>query len=80
MSNDVVVAWVGNIRSGVSWSFCFLVRIRNAVSQVVVEVESLLVAPSAGVVLESGFSTVGVVENGLIGAFSVFLFELPPAL
>ena len=26
-------------------------------------------------VLESGFSTHGVVENGLIGAFSVFLFD-----
>ena len=31
-------------------------------------------------VLETGFSTVGVVENDLNEAFFVFLFELPTAL
>ena len=45
-----------------------------AVSQVVVGMVFLLVAPSAGGVLESEFSTLEVVTNGLIEAFSVFLF------
>ena len=51
-----------------------------AVSQAVAEVAFLLVAPSAGVFLKLGFSTLGVVENGLIEAVSVFPFEFPPAL
>ena len=29
MSADVVVTWVGNIGPGVSWSFCFLVRVSD---------------------------------------------------
>ena len=39
-----------------------------AVSQVVVEVTFLLVLPSAGGALDSGFSALGVVKNGLIEA------------
>ena len=46
-----------------------------AVSQVVMEVKFLLVALYQEVV-----STLGVVENGLIEASSVFPFEFPPAL
>ena len=29
MSADVAVTWVGNIGSGLSWAFCFLVRVRG---------------------------------------------------
>ena len=29
MSADVAITWVGNIGSGVSRSFCFLVRVRD---------------------------------------------------
>ena len=46
-----------------------------AVSQVVVKVVFLLLTPSAGGTLESGFSTPGVVANGLFKAVFVFLFE-----
>ena len=43
-------------------SFVFVI----AVSQVVVEAVFFLVTPSVGMALELGFSTLGVVENGLI--------------
>ena len=49
-----------------------------AVSQVVVEVVSKWHRKRR--VLKLGFSTLGVVENSLIEAFSVLPFDLPPAL
>ena len=51
-----------------------------AVSKLVLEVAFILVAPSAGGALESGFPTVGVVANGLIVAVSAPPSELPPVL
>ena len=79
----MAVTWVGNKGSSVSWSFCFLVRVRDSgvtggggggISP------GGAVGGGGGVVLELGFSTLGVLENALIGAFSVFPFEVPPAL
>ena len=31
----MVVSWVGNIGSGIPWSFCFLVRVRGGGATVV---------------------------------------------
>ena len=54
------------------FSSSFIGFVMVAVSQVVVEVAFLLVAPSVEETLESGFSTLGVVANGLIQAVPVF--------
>ena len=43
VSTDVAVAWVGNIGSGVSWSFFFSFESVEAAPQVLVGVASLLV-------------------------------------
>ena len=58
----------------------FFVVFVIVVSQVVVEVVFLLMAPSAWGALESGFSTLGGVANGLIEAVLVSLFEVPLTL
>ena len=70
-----------NIGSDVFWFFCFFVRVHD--SGVTGGDGSRwnlsLVAQSARVALESGFSTLGVVEKGLIQAALCYLLELPPA-
>ena len=58
----------------------FIGFVMAAVSQVVVEVAFLLVAPSAEDTLESGFWTLGVVANGLIQAVPVFLLVTTGAI
>ena len=75
MSADVAVTWVGNMEFGVSWSFCFLVRVRDS---------GVTVCGGGGIspggAVGGSGPTLGLVQNGLIEAFSVFPFELPPAL
>ena len=80
VSANGAVTWVGNIGLVYPGPYVSSFGSVMAVPQVVVEVKFLLVAPSAEGLLELGFSTLEVVDNVLIEAFSVFPFELPLAL
>ena len=74
----MAVTWVGNITSVYSGPLVFsFVGFAMAVSQAV---SFLLVSSAGGITLEMGFSTLGVMADGLILAVSVFPFELPPVL